>query len=295
VQLMETYNGMAGTVRMPENLFGYEVLEAMGQGAGSTIYAVSHPQTHQICALKHVVARNDKEQRFIEQLRAEFEVGQKVNHPALRRSLDLKIKSNWRGKVSEAGLVMELVDGVPLDQECPPGLLAVLDCFIQVAQGLGALHALGYVHCDLKPANIMVNASGQTKVIDLGQACATGTKKERIQGTPDFISPEQVKLDPVTARTDVFNFGASLYFCLSGEKLPTLFTCGRGENSFLVDNRIRTPHEIKPGVPENLSNLVMDCVKIKPEKRPADMSEVARRLEVMRFAAERNAAARMTI
>lgn len=290
MQLMETYNKTAGTVRMPDELFGYEVLDAMGQGAGSTIYAVSHPQTHQICALKHVVARTDKEQRFIEQLRAEFEVGQKVNHPALRRSLDLKVKSNWRGKVSEAALVMELVDGVPLDEECPRGLVGILDCFIQVAEGLGALHALGYVHCDLKPANILVNASGATKVIDLGQACATGTKKERIQGTPDFISPEQVKLEPVTARTDVFNFGASLYFCLSGEKLPTLFTCGKGENSFLVDNRIRTPRDIKPEIPENLSNLVMDCVKIKAEKRPADMAEVARRLEVMRFGLSRKIA-----
>ena len=95
----------------------------------------------------------------------------------------------------------------------------------------------------------------------------------------------------MTARTDVFNFGASLYWCLSGEKLPTLFTCGKGENSFLVDDRIRTPREIKPSVPENLSNLVMDCVKIKAEKRPTDMAEVARRLEVMRFSLERNRAA----
>jgi serine/threonine protein kinase len=287
MQTLMAYERIAGTVKMPENLFGYEVLDVLGQGAGSMIYAVSYPETHQICALKHVVAKTDKEQRFIEQLRAEFEVGQKVNHPALRRSLDLKTKSNWRGKVNEAALVMELVDGVPLDRECPPGLLETLDCFIQVAQGLGALHGLGYVHCDLKPANILVNENGRTKVIDLGQACATGTKKERIQGTPDFIAPEQVKLDAVTARTDVFNFGATLYWCLSGEKLPTLFTVGKGENSFLVDDRIRTPHEIRPGVPENLSNLVMDCVKIKAEKRPADMAEVGRRLEVMRFGLER--------
>jgi len=137
---------------------------------------------------------------------------------------------------------------------------------------------------------ILCMASGVTKVIDLGQACATGTKKERIQGTPDYIAPEQVKLDPVTARTDVFNFGASLYWCLCGEKLPTLFTCGKGENSFLVDDRIRTPRDVKPSLPENLSNLVMDCVKIKTEKRPADMSEVARRLEVMKFGLERSGA-----
>lgn len=269
-------------------LFGYEVVDTLGQGAGSTIYAVSHPQTRQLCALKHVLVQNEKEQRFIEQLRAEFEVGQKVNHPGLRKCLDLKLKSNWLGKVSEAALVMELVDGVPLDVECPGSILGILDCFIQAANGLHALHALGYVHCDLKPANILVSAAdGQTKIIDLGQACSTGTKKERIQGTPDYIAPEQVKREPVSPRTDVYNLGATLYTCLSGEKLPTLFTCGKGDNSFLVNDRIRSPHEIKCNVPENLSNLVMECVKIKPERRPTDMAEVARRLDVIRFGLER--------
>ena len=95
----------------------------------------------------------------------------------------------------------------------------------------------------------------------------------------------------MTARTDVFNFGASLYWCLSGEKLPTLFTIGKGENSFLVDTQIRTPRDVKPDIPENLSNFVMDCVKIKPEKRPVDMAEVARRLDVIRFGLERQSVA----
>jgi serine/threonine-protein kinase len=217
-------------------------------------------------------------------------VGHQVQHAGLRKSLDLKVKSNWLGKPSEAALVMELVDGVPLDEECPPDVLDLIDCFIQTANALHALHAMGYVHCDLKPANILVGSDGQTKVIDLGQACATGTKKERIQGTPDFISPEQVKREPVSPRTDVYNLGATLYACLSGEKLPTLFTCGKGDNSFLVNDSIRAPHEIRRHVPENLSNLVMDCVKIKPDKRPSDMADVARRLDVIRFGLERHAA-----
>ncbi len=275
---------------MPAELMGYEIVGVLGQGAGSTIYAASHPQTRQICALKHVIVKSDKEQRFIEQLRAEYEVGHQVEHAGLRKSLDLKVKSNWLGKASEAALVMELVDGVPLDEECPPDMLDLIDCFIQTANALHALHAMGYVHCDLKPANILVGSDGQTKVIDLGQACTAGTKKERIQGTPDFISPEQVKREPVSPRTDVYNLGATCYTCLSGEKLPTLFTCGKGDNSFLVNDSIRAPHEIKRSVPENLSNLVMDCVKIKPDKRPTDMADVARRLDVIRFGLERHAA-----
>jgi serine/threonine-protein kinase len=267
----------------PSELFGYEVIDTVGQGAGSVIYAASDPQTRQIVALKHVVVKGDKDQRFVEQLRAELEVGKKVEHPGLRKSLDLKTKTTWLGKVTEAVLVMELVDGTPLDRELPKDLLRLTDCFARTAEALGALHALGYCHCDLKPANILLSAGGKTKVIDLGQASPLGTKKQRIQGTPDFIAPEQVKCHAVTQQTDVFNLGATMYWCLSGEKMPTLFTAGKGENSFVVNDQIRTPHEIRPRVPENLSNLVMECVKLKAERRPSDMAEVARRLEVIRF------------
>src|SRR5437879_5225977 len=94
---MERATGRAGGETTPRALFGYEILGVLGEGAGSIIYAASHPETRQICALKHVVVKVEKE-RFIEQLRAEFEVGQKVRHPGLRKSLDLKVKANWRGK-----------------------------------------------------------------------------------------------------------------------------------------------------------------------------------------------------
>jgi len=272
----------------PNDLFGYEIIDAVGTGAGSQIYAATDPQTRQIVALKHVVVKTDKDQRFVEQLKAELEVGQKVTHAGLRKSLDLKTKTTWLGKVTEAALIMELVDGTPLDQELPHDPLKLVDCFVRTAEALHAMHVAGYCHCDLKPANILLSASGKTKVIDLGQASPLGTKKQRIQGTPDFIAPEQVKCHAVTQQTDVFNLGATMYWCLSGEKLPTLFTAGKGENSFLVNDQIRTPHDIRPSVPENLSNLVMDCVKLKPERRPSDMAEVVRRLEVMRFGLARH-------
>ena len=274
---------------IPKELFGYEIIEKLGEGAGSVIYAADHRETKQICALKHVVVTTDKEQRFVDQLKAEYEVGHKVKHAGLRRCLDIKVKANWLGKASEAALIMELVDGTPLDRQCPPAFVDIVGCFVQVAHGLHALHQLGYVHCDLKPANILhAPDGGGTKVIDLGQACAIGTVKERIQGTPDYIAPEQVKREAVTPRTDVFNFGASMYWCLTGgQKMPTLFTLEKKDNSFLVDTAIKSPRDVRPSVPENVSHLVMECVRLKAEKRP-DMHEVARRLEVVQFGLERH-------
>jgi serine/threonine protein kinase len=281
----------AASGEMPRSLFGYEVLDFIGEGAGSLIYVVVHPESRQLYAMKHVRRRHEKDERFFEQLRNEFEVSRKFSHPALRRSVDMRDNRTMLRKPSEAGLVMELFDGTPLEARRPESPLDSVDCFIQVAQGLLALHNLGFIHCDLKPNNILLNADGVAKLIDFGQACPTGAIKERIQGTPDFISPEQVRCMAVSPRTDVFNFGATLYWALSGKTIPTLFTIKRSDNSFLMDDRILSPREINPAVPENLSSLVMECVRTNPAKRPPDMHELTRRLEIIRHVMARRTTA----
>ena len=266
---------------MPKSLFGYEVVDFLGEGAGSRIFAAAHPATKQIYALKYVVPKTEKDLRFVEQLEAEYEVGRQVTHQGLRRSMEMKLTRSLFRKITEAGLVMELFDGFSMERRLPPSLTALVEIFVKTADALGALHALGYVHCDLKPNNILVDAARNVKVIDLGQACKVGTAKSRIQGTPDYISPEQVKLLPVTVQTDVFNLGATMYWALCGRKLPTLFNIKKGENSFLVDTAIQAPRDCNPQVPEQLSNLVMECVRTNPTRRPADMAEMSRRLEII--------------
>jgi serine/threonine-protein kinase len=275
---------------MALQLFGYEVIEPLGEGAGSVIYAVSHLQTQQIYALKHVVRKTDKHARFIEQLEGEFEIARRCSHPNLRRAIDYQVKKTLLGKVTEAVLVMELFDGLPLEAGLPRGMSEILNCFIDTGKALEAMHVAGYVHCDLKPNNILIGPTGQIKVIDLGQACTVGTQKDRIQGTPDYISPEQVKCLPVSIRTDIYNLGATMYWALSGRKMPTLFTIQKGDNSLLSDDLIPGPCVINPVVPESLSNFVMECVRINPKKRPADMGEVVRRLEIIQHVIERDTA-----
>jgi serine/threonine-protein kinase len=273
-----------------QSLFGYEIIDQIGEGAGSIIYAVSHPETKQLYALKHVVRKTDKHARFIDQLEAEFEVGRKISHPNLRRVIDFQAKKTLLGKVTEAALVMELFDGVPLDVNLPRAMTQLVEVFIETGKALEAMHLAGFVHCDLKPNNILVSREFHVKVIDLGQACPVGTKKERIQGTPDYIAPEQVKCLPVSLRTDIYNLGATMYWALSGRKMPTLFTIKKGENSILADDLIPSPHVINPLVPQSLSNFVMECVRINPRKRPADMGEVVRRLEIIHHGIQRDTA-----
>lgn len=275
---------------LPKKLFDYEVIDQIGEGAGSLIYVVSHPVTKQLYALKHVVRKTDKDDRFIDQLEVEFEVGSKVHDPGLRRSIDLKINRTLLRKATDAALILELFDGISLEQQIPRHLTDVVNAFVQTAKALQALHHLGYVHCDLKPNNILRDGStGQVKVIDLGQAAKVGAVKSRIQGTPDYIAPEQVKCEPVTFKTDVYNFGATMYFALTGKKMPTLFTLKKTENSFLVDAKIDSPRDLNPHIPETLSNLVMECVRTNQAKRPEDMAAITRRLETIEFALHREA------
>src|SRR5687768_15989437 len=265
---------------MGQKLLHYDVIERLGEGARSIIYAVSDPSTKQLYALKHVVRNDQKDLRFVEQMEQEFEISRQFVHPNLRRTFELKIHKTMLVKVTEAFLLMELVDGKPLDVRPPKTMLETIDTFVQVAQGLQAMHTLGFVHCDIKPNNILRSDTGKVKIIDFGQSCKIGTIKERIQGTPDYIAPGQVKRKPVSHKTDIFNLGATIYWSVTGRNIPTLYTVDRGDNSFLVDDRIQTPQELNPTVPPALSNLVMEMIASKPEKRPSDMTQVINRLEL---------------
>src|SRR3954470_14607058 len=265
---------------MGQKLLHYDVIERLGEGARSVIYAVSDPTTKQLYALKHVVRSDQKDLRFVEQMEAEFAISRQFVHPNLRRTFELKILKKMMMKVTEAFLLMELVDGKALDVRPPKSILETIDIFVQVAQGLQAMHTLGYVHCDIKPNNILRSDTGKVKIIDFGQSCTIGTIKERIQGTPDYIAPEQVKRKPVSHKTDIFNFGATMYWALTGKNIPTLYTVTKGEHSFLVDDRIETVQDLNASVPPALSNLVMECISSKPEKRPAGMDQVINRLEL---------------
>jgi serine/threonine-protein kinase len=284
---MSMHQGESGA-SLPKNLFGYEVLDYIGQGAGSKIYVVSDPKTRQLYALKHVVCKTDKDHRFIEQLEAEFEVGRKVADPGLRKSIDYKSNKSFLRKASEACLLMELFDGQPLETHRPESMRRIVDIFVKVSKAIEGLHKAGFVHCDLKPNNIMLGGGGEVRVIDLGQTCPVGTVKPRIQGTPDYISPEQVNCQAVAPKTDVYNFGATLYWALTGKNMPTLFTLKKGDNSILSDDLLQTPQQLNPKVPEPLSNLVMECIRVRMDKRP-EQADVTRRLEIILYGLQKAA------
>lgn len=269
----------------------YLVNRRLGSGANSVIYEVADPATGGVFALKRVVRRHFDDERFIQQVQTEFDTGRLVDHPAIRKVFDLvRIRSMFRLK--EVHLLMEMFYGQSLEANRPSDPLGIVRVFLQVAAGLGAMHEQGYVHADIKPNNILVGPDGRVKIIDLGQSCPLGAVKDRIQGTPDYIAPEQVYRRPIDRRTDVFNVGASMYWVLTGQHVPTVIPKTQpGREIALVNPAVlQSPEQVNPAVPPALSRLVMDCVNTQPADRPADMKTLCSRLEVIELIVARERA-----
>jgi len=273
------YKSAMGAAMTPRDIFGYHVISEIGKGAASTIYAVSDTASGQVYALKHVLRKSDKEQRFIEQVQNEFEVSKICKHPVLRKVVDLKTVKKFFGPITEVALIMELIDGIPLDEKPLTGVKLILMDFIKVAEALWEVNKAGYVHCDTKPGNIMITGDGTVRLIDLGQACKIGTAKERVQGTPSFIAPEQARCKPLSEQTDVYNFGATLYWALTGRRVPTIMTVEKADRQMVKEQSYPSPGELNPEVSPRLSELVMHCLRHRPWERPTDMGSALMRLE----------------
>ncbi len=194
-------------------------------------------------------------------------------------------------------MVMELVDGQPLDQLIPSGGLRpseVLRIGVQVADAFAEAHSRQIVHRDLKPANVMVQANGRVKVLDFGlaklvesprQASAktmvTQTAEGTIMGTAAYMSPEQAEGKPLDARSDIFSFGALLYELCTGKR------AFRGESnaSVLADVLRQDPQpvaEIRSDVPPELARLIMRCLRKDPARRVQSMADLKVAFEELR-------------
>jgi serine/threonine-protein kinase len=258
---------------------GFTLLQRIGSGARSTIYLAMDEEDQTTVALKRVIFEKPEDLRVFEQTENEYKVARRVDHPYVRKCYKLqKIRSVF--KVKELLLSMEYFDGKTLEDSPTLSLGDVLLVFRMVAGGLYAMHQQGFAHCDIKPNNILLSKSGSIRIIDLGQSCRIGTTKPRIQGTPDYIAPEQVRRKPLGPKTDIFNLGATMYWALTGKNVPTLIP---KKNSFglPIHEVCRAPHEIKKRIPLNISRLVTDCIKQEPAERPASMMTIISRLDLM--------------
>jgi serine/threonine-protein kinase len=269
---------------MPDKILdidGFTIIKRIGTGARTTIYLATDEVNRQTVALKRAVLESPEDTRIFEQMETEYKVARQIDHPYIRKCHKL-IRQRKLLRTTELLLSMEMFHGKSLEDSRPLSLGDILLVFRLIASGLNAMHEAGYVHCDIKPNNILISKEGGIKIIDLGQSCKLGAIKTRIQGTPDYIAPEQVERKHLSHRTDIFNLGATMYWALTGKNVPTLIP-KKTEVGLPVpiEENFKTPHEIYRKIPKDVSQIVMDCVHRRPADRPSNMAEIITRMDVM--------------
>ena len=271
--------------QLPKEIDGYPILSLIGEGAFSKIYAAKDPKTRQLLALKHVIINDPKkDERWVEQMESETRIANALDHPVLRKVLHFKRQRRWLKSLG-AVMLMEFVDGRTLDV-IKPDVQETIRIFIELAEGLQHMEQQGFVHCDMKPINVLVTSAGDVKIIDLGQACEVGTIKKRIQGTPGYMAPEQAHRREITSATDVYNLGATMYWVLCGRVIPTALP-PRGQSNGLttgaVEERFLKPpvsaDEINSEVPNIVAKTIQESVAPRPEDR-ISMSKFLERLQM---------------
>jgi serine/threonine protein kinase len=230
-------------------------------------------------ALKMVPIEGPEDHKFLDQAKHEHRVGQMLGHPNLLKVYNLETESDWLFRVKKARLLLEYVPGKTLDKAPiinPSKLIAV---FAQAAAGLAHMHERHVLHADIKPNNIMIG-NGRVKVIDYGLAWIKGEPKDRVQGTPEYMAPETGSHKLINERTDIYNFGATMYR-LTTMKLPPLAipVGGLEVERKHWEKELQPAHSINKGIPIELSKLIHACLSFKAHGRPESMAQVQEKLE----------------
>lgn len=271
---------------------GFLVEAFLGEGAMATVWKVREAATGERFALK-LMARSTRQP--LERFHREAAAQTRIRHPnviAVHRLIAIG---------EHPALLMELVDGLPLDRllarEAPDARSAE-QLFLQICAGVEAAHAAGIVHRDLKPANVMVGNLGglrTAKVGDFGLVRILGeANSARLTigssplGTPGYMAPEQAtSARDADERSDIFSLGCILYRMVCGR--PPFGEDLREAWHDLSRGLYRPPTELAPGLEVRFVSTIAACLRVDPAQRPQTVSDVLRMLPRPRAAASSNA------
>lgn len=254
----------------------YVISGVIGQGGWSMVYRGRHKSLDMPVAIKMLKHNLAMEPAFLDQFRYEARTIAGLNHQNIVKVYD--IEELYR----TVFIIMEHMDGVSLESvlkeaERLPVPRAV-NILLQVCAGLAYAHERGIIHRDVKPANIFVLQDETAKILDFGLACATGTSNERIEGTPLYVSPEQIKGRPVDQRSDIYSLGIAFYKIITGERafhdtdLSNLLSLHLYEDC-------PDPRALVPDLPDELYRFLVRATRKEPEARYQDVSQIIHDLQ----------------
>ena len=254
----------------------FTILGTLGSGAHSTILHVRRADDDREYALKMVAIDSKDDLKYLEQAKHEFRVGQMLNHPNLVKVHAFETEGGWFSGPKKAKLLIEYVRGKTMDVLPLQRMAKLARIFERIADGLTHMHKQGVYHADMKPNNLILERGTRVKVLDYGLAWIKGEPKNRVQGTPEYMAPETVSHKLINERTDIYNFGATMYRLVTLALPPCWAT---GEDALPMDNKIFKEHlkpvkAANPMVPDGLADLIHKCLQPNATKRPERMSQV---------------------
>jgi eukaryotic-like serine/threonine-protein kinase len=265
------------TLRPGDKLDGYELEDVVATSGMATVFRARDLKSGLQVAIKVPHPEVESDPTMFDRFRREEEIGTRIDHPGV-----MKVFAN--PERTQIYMVMEWLDGrllrQILNEKKKLPVERAVKLMVGICEALDHVHANGVAHRDLKPENIMVDEADGIHLIDFGIAASAGARRltfahfSQSMGTPDYISPEQVRGKRGDARSDIYALGVMLYEMLTGV-VPF-----SGPNPFAVMNdRLLNqpvpPRELEPSISPQLQEIVYRAMEREPKNRYASAREMA--------------------
>lgn len=263
----------------------YQLLTLLAEGGVAVVYAAFDTLLSRRVAVKLLKEPFASDPLFVERFHREAQLAANLSHPNIVSIYD--VGQALAGPTTYYYIVMELVEGENLAQRLrryarPFSVEEAVQIGAQLCQAVGFAHSRGFVHCDIKPQNVLVTSSGQVKVTDFGiarawQAERTSAPAHEVWGTPLYYAPEQAAGAPPTPASDVYSIGVVLYELLTAR--PPFESSDPRVLARMHQTQPPPPiHTLNPAVPLQLERIVLRALAKDPSQRYPDANAFARAL-----------------